>query len=338
MNTKNIIIASFTLLACFGGASLASATTTPTLYVSYIQNSNALQVTVTGDANAPVVLYSTSNQYNSYQYGANPLATLGYTNSGGYFSTTISNTAYNIPTNSLVYVMVDGISSSQVSWPSQNYNNYNNYNTYNTTYNNTVYFSQSSINLSVGQNTSVTIYGGYASGGYYMGNNSGLVATSISGNILTLYGNQSGSSTISVCSNSGASCGSLYVTVSGTYQYQYQQYPLSLSQTTIYLNAGQNQSVSIYGNGSYYVSNNSNSSIASAYVSENTLIVYGQTPGTSNITVCQNSGSCAVLYVSIASQYPVTTAQYYQPPQRRYPPYPRRRKTPPTIFYPLNTY
>jgi hypothetical protein len=79
---------------------------------------------------------------------------------------------------------------------------------------------------------------------------------------------------------------------------------ISLSQTNLTLYPGQSQTVTIYGNGSYYVSVNSNSNIASASINNSVLNITGNTVGSTNVTVCQNYGQCAVLYVSIsANQY-----------------------------------
>jgi hypothetical protein len=80
------------------------------------------------------------------------------------------------------------------------------------------------LNLNFGQSTSVNIYGtsstgsGYYGGSYYISSNSNsTVATaSISGNMINLYGGQTGSTTIAVCqSGYSSACANLYVTVGG---------------------------------------------------------------------------------------------------------------------------
>jgi hypothetical protein len=95
----------------------------------------------------------------------------------------------------------------------------------------------------------------------------------------------------------------------------YYQTPVTLSQTSLSLSTGQSSSVSIYGNGNYYVSNNSNSSVASASVNGSTLNVYAYSGGNANITVCQYSGSCATLFVNVINNYVVPTVlPWYSPP------------------------
>jgi len=157
----------------------------------------------------------------------------------------------------------------------------------------------------------VTLYGG--SNNYYLSEGSAVVSTSISGNTLTLYGNEDGLATLVVCSN--YSCGDIYVTVSSPVTAP----SISLSQNSVSLISGQNQSIGIYGTGSYYIYSNSNSYVMSASISGNTLYVYADNPGTSAITVCQSSGSCAVLYATVASNvaivYPQTLPEVVSYPQ-----------------------
>ena len=215
-----------------------------------------------------------------------------------------------------------------------NYNSNYNYN-YNNSYASQVSFSQSNITLQAGQSTNIILYGGY---NYYISSNSSLVGTGISGNVLSVYGNSAGTGFLTICAN-GASCNNLYVTVYGNinynynynynYQYQNQYYPnylpnyyqnnyqnqssIYLSQNSINMSAGQNQSISIFGGyNNYYVSSNSNSSVAVASINGNTLNVYAYSAGNANITVCQNSGSCTSLYVSVSgNNYNYTP--YYPP-------------------------
>jgi len=197
-----------------------------------------------------------------------------------------------------------------------NYQNYNNY------FPSSISFSQNTVSLSLGQSTLVTIYGGY-NNGYYLLSNSSIVGTGINGNMLSLYANASGGTTLTICSYGSNSCGNLYANVYGnyTYPYQYQnqyqyQYPISLSRNNINMNIGQSQSININGMGNYYMSNiynNYGSSVVSAYVNGNVLSVYANNPGSSNITVCQNINSCATLYVNVVNNnpYPVYLPYYY---------------------------
>jgi Bacterial Ig-like domain (group 2) len=81
---------------------------------------------------------------------------------------------------------------------------------------------------------------------------------------------------------------------------------LTLSQTSLSLNVGQTANVTatyqVYGySNNFYISSNSNSSVASASVSGSQITVYGITSGSTTISVCANgNGSCASLYVTVS--------------------------------------
>jgi hypothetical protein len=83
-------------------------------------------------------------------------------------------------------------------------------------------FSNANPNLTVGQSLSITIYRSnlnyYGYGNYYVASNSNqsAVTASISGEQLSLYGVNSGNSTINICQTSGGQCGMVYVTVTGS--------------------------------------------------------------------------------------------------------------------------
>lgn len=77
---------------------------------------------------------------------------------------------------------------------------------------------------------------------------------------------------------------------------------LYLSQSTVYVNSGQSASDYISGgSGNYYISSNSNSGIASASISGNTINVYGYSSGNTNVIICSNSSNnaCVALYVTV---------------------------------------
>jgi len=80
---------------------------------------------------------------------------------------------------------------------------------------------------------------------------------------------------------------------------------LTLSQTSLSLGVGQSSSVTasypVYGySNSFYISSNSNSSVASASVSGNQINVYGLASGSTTISVCASGSSCASLYVTVS--------------------------------------
>jgi hypothetical protein len=353
-NLKNLLFAStfaiFLMAAAFG----AHAAITPTLSLSNLGNGQ-IQATVTGDPSAAVSLYYYTQNQTQYQYPSSAsgqnVGTIGYTSNNEYLSVTLSAGQYNIPSGAYVYAMVDGAISQTVQWP-----NYTNSTTY------SISFSQNNITIVQGQSMTVTLYGG--SGSYYISQNSSLVNANINSNTLNISGVTAGSGSIIVCSNN-SSCGTLSVTVtsssygysypttyqtsyptsystpySSTYPTSYNTYPaysayptyplISLSQDSVSLNAGQQESLNIYGSGQgYYVYSNSNSYAVTASVNGSTLSINATEPGTSSIMVCESVGaSCATLYVTVNAMptfiysytptYTYSTPVYYSQPQPIY--------------------
>ncbi len=88
------------------------------------------------------------------------------------------------------------------------------------TNNSLITFSQNSVSLNQYQNTSVNIYNNNSYNGYYISNNSNsnAVTASISSSVLNLYGQNIGSSTITICMQNSSQCGTVYVSVSGNNQ------------------------------------------------------------------------------------------------------------------------
>lgn len=169
----------------------------------------------------------------------------------------------------------------------------------------------SSLYLTVGQNTAVSITG---SGSYYISSNStpSIASVSLSGSSLSVYAIGLGSDNVSIC-ESGGQCASLYITVSAQAGSGAQ---LVLSQTSLSLNVGQNSTVYITGDGSYYVSNNSTPGVASAQISGSSVIISAIIAGTDNVSICQSGGQCANLYVTVSGTTstnvvtPTTTSAY----------------------------
>ncbi len=266
---------------------------TPTLAFAQ-SGTNAVQISVYGDQNQSVNLY----YYNIGSSIINSVGSIGTTNSSGYFSTTLYSNSYNIPAGASVYVVVNGQQSSNAIWPS--------------TYGGNIYLSQTNVTMNQGQTTSVSISGGNG-GGYYINSNSNssIVGTSISGSILTLNALTSGYVTINVCSlgTTSTTCAPLSVQVNGGYSGNTGSIYLSPSSVTVA--PGQTQTVYInnnsgnYYNQGYYISNNPGSQYFSASISGNTVIVYGNNPGSATVNICsQNSfTSCASLYVTVSNNY-----------------------------------
>ena len=158
-------------------------------------------------------------------------------------------------------------------------------------------FSQSSISLSINGSQSVTVSGGNGTYTVSGNSNTSVASANLSGSTLAISGLATGGATITVCDTSGT-CGTLSVTIgsSGTSG-------LSLGQRSISLVAGGSQVVSVSGgNGTYNISNNSNSSVASAGMSGNGVTVYGVAAGSTTITICDTSNNnCGTLSVTVTA-------------------------------------
>jgi hypothetical protein len=159
-----------------------------------------------------------------------------------------------------------------------------------------VSLGQTNLNLNTNQTTSVTAYNSNG-GSIYISNNSNpnVVSATLSGNTINVTGLNSGNSTVTICGNNASQCSFLSITVTGSTN------PVTLSQTNLTLNTNQTASVTATSNsGSIYVSNNSNSNVASLYISGNTLNITGLNSGFTTITICgNNTSSCASLGVTV---------------------------------------
>lgn len=172
-------------------------------------------------------------------------------------------------------------------------------------------FSQTNVTLSAGQST--TVYAYNASSSLYISNNSNsnVATVSLSGSTVLIYGNNSGSTSVTICENNMYSCTPIYITVNGYNNGN--TGTLSLSQTSLTLSTGQTATVTAYNTYNYYnsatslyVSANSNPIVATASTTNNNSVsIYANTAGNTTLTICQSGGSssCASVYVSVSGGY-----------------------------------
>lgn len=169
--------------------------------------------------------------------------------------------------------------------------------------NSTLLFSNTAPSLSVNQSVNISIVGGVSP--YYIGSNSnsGVVTAVISNNIVTLSGIETGSANITVCSNTSV-CQTLPVTVDSTTSGS-----LTVGQTNITLTPGQGDAVTISGgSGTYYVSSNTNGSVASSVVNGSSVTISGVAVGNDNVSVCSSDGLCSTIYVTVTGSTTTTTS------------------------------
>ncbi|MEI6057349.1 MAG: hypothetical protein WCQ60_00020 [bacterium] len=230
-------------LSLFGMAAISHvhASANPMLTLAPL-NTGSVQISVAGPAFAPIQLYY-YNQYNQMIF----VSVIGTTDGSGYFTTTVPTTQYGIPGGSFVVVsFAYGVNSPPVAWPSYySYQNPYPIITYPTPPVYTppyqyyippqIYLSQTSLNLPVGQNSTVTISSntyydnnyGY-NGGYYISSNSNpfIANVSVNGNLIYIHANNPGSTSISICQY-GGTCARLYVNVLYQPQPVYTPYPVT---------------------------------------------------------------------------------------------------------------
>jgi len=214
-----------------------------------------------------------------------------------------------------------------------------------------IVFGQTSISLNVGQSTTINVTGGqngtYNANAYYISSSPSYVSATINGGVLSLYGTSVGSGTVTVCGTATGVCGTLNVSVqysnngggyNGGYPYYPQSAPLTFSQSSLYLYAGQSTSFTVYGGtGVYNVTNSSYQNTVSAAVVGNTVTVYGIGAGTSYVTVCDSQNDCGNVTVSVGSNYQYGNGGYYYPTTYTTTPsytYPYAYTDPTTYAYP----
>ena len=151
------------------------------------------------------------------------------------------------------------------------------------------------VTVGLGQTATITAQNGVS---LYIGANSNTAAATIAvnGTQMMVKGLAPGSTSVQVCTVGTASdCTTLTVTVQTTAVTGITFNPSSLSMT-----AGASQSVTITGgNGTYSLSGNSNTTIASTNFSGSTLTVNAVAAGSATITVCDTSNVCGTLSVTV---------------------------------------
>lgn len=180
-------------------------------------------------------------------------------------------------------------------------------------------FSKNNVSLNLKQSLNVTISYANSANGFTVSANSNAndVLASISGNsnVLSLYGQNTGSATITVCSKADSSaCSSLYVSVAGNSN---ATTAVTFSQNTVVLNYGQNTVVTASGdpNNNYFISSNSNSSAVSVGVNNKNISLTGNSAaGSATVIICSvtTSNICGTIYVTVAtnsSNIPVNFSQ-----------------------------
>ena len=179
--------------------------------------------------------------------------------------------------------------------------------------------SQTNLSLLANQTLSITIAGGTAPYSLPV-SNSAKFRASISGNILSVVGVSAGTDQVAVCSMSGG-CTWLYLTVNGNGATTYvppttttsnggaSSSFLTMSQSNPNISVGQSTAVTVSGGigSGYSVAYNTNSSVVSATLGSNTLLLSGVRSGDAIVVVCDTSGDCGAVFVGVGTSNNTTT-------------------------------
>lgn len=301
---KGLILSIFASVFAFAITGTAQAAT-PYLTANYLSSgSGSVQITVTNANSYSQINLSTRQSSTLWT----EIKNIGQTDGSGYFTQVINLPSDGTSSQVQMYVTVSNLQSPTVSvspYGSSGGCTYNCGSPYG------ISLSQSSVSLTQGQSSSVSIYNGSGYyGSYYIASNSNayVASASVSGNTINLNALNVGSSTISICQNSSSgNCVSLYITVTGSSGCSYYGCSgnLSLSQSNLNLNSGQSSTINIYNNtgysGNYYISSNSNPNNVSAYISGSTVSVSGISSGSSIINICQSGSSACVSLTVVVS-------------------------------------
>lgn len=267
----------------FAAASVTQAAT-PALVLTPVSG-DVVTARVSGDPNSAI-------QLGFYPPGMTFPTSMpfGTTDANGNYSITISSGAYSIPSGVQSYVVINNQQSATANWPS---------------YTSTLSLSQTSVSLSVNEN--VTINSSNAPIISFNSNQAALSAA-VSGNTLTLTGKAAGAGNLTICAPS-AGCGTISFQV-GTQTAA----AISFSQNNVSLKSGQTANIGInYANSrnGFAISANSNPNSVTASISgeSSTLTLYGESAGSSTITVCSRNDAavCASLYVATTTDAAATS-------------------------------
>ena len=197
---KNLLSVFFAALFLFGAfVSRADASIVPTLSLSSVDNTTS-RVTVYGDPNSLVELH--------YGTSASTVINIGSTDQNGNFSTSFGSNTHNLSAcNQTAYVVVNNQQSLMISWSAGGNGSCSS----NSSSSGYPIFSQNNLTLNVGQSISVGLSG---NGGYSIASNSNsnVVAATINGNNISIYGNAFGGATLNVCESDGQ-CANLLIVV-----------------------------------------------------------------------------------------------------------------------------
>lgn len=295
------IIASATLAV----AAPAALAATP-FYSAFSDSNNSVHISI---SNADPF-----GQINFYGSQAGSVSTiinnLGHTDQSGSYSGSI-NPGFSFSQGAIdTYVTVNGQQSGTVT-----INGNSNGCGFNNNCNNQITASPSSVTVNSGNSTTVTLFSNFSQSFYINSSpNTSIATANLSGNILTVFGNSSGNTSVQVCASSQFNCVTVGISVNGGFGTGF----IGFSNNDLNLTAGQTSNVFITmalangapNNGSiafpgFYISSNSNPNVATASISGNTVSVFANSTGSTTFSVCStfSNVSCGNLRVNVNGSF-----------------------------------
>jgi hypothetical protein len=161
-------------------------------------------------------------------------------------------------------------------------------------------FSNNNLSLAPNASTMVTLYG---NGGYYLSssNNQNVATIAVSGNKVNVSALIAGSANATIC-QTGGQCSVLYVAVVSPNNSTTTTPTFSSADPNLIV--GQTSEITISGGASsnYYISSNSNPTIAQANLTNNKIVLLGKSNGSTVVVVCAASNNCNSLPVTVKLQ------------------------------------
>jgi hypothetical protein len=158
-------------------------------------------------------------------------------------------------------------------------------------------FSNNNLTLSVGNSTTVSLFG---AGGYYISNsnNQNVASFTLNNDKVSVTGVAAGSASATVC-QTGGQCSVIYASVTSPDNSTLTPPAFSPNNPTIGIGQSVNITISGGTSSNYFISSNSNTTIVQTNLSGQTLNLIGQNNGSAVIIVCAATNSCSSLAVTV---------------------------------------
>jgi peptidoglycan hydrolase-like protein with peptidoglycan-binding domain len=266
-------------------AALPQAAAAATLTLSLTRVDDAVvRANVTGPGDTKVVLHYEAN-------AGDRTLKLGTTDDDGYLSAEVDGDDRDIDPGDGVYVVADGDRSRTVAWPEES----------GTTNGSDFYLIADEASVAEGKTVVVPAYDvGRGSLTLDRIADPSIAKVTAAGSQVSVTGKAAGTTSATICLSGSSRCRLLSITVTGgaaalTFSDPHPAVFEGAAATVVILGA-------TAGNGSYYLTGNSNPRAAQASVSYNAITITGFREGATELTLCKGSNACATLPVTVVGE------------------------------------